>query len=225
MRKVCPGRPNDRTPGDSGDWRQTGGSRGHHDRRAHAVTPLCRAQFFMSGKKKKSTVAGAPRRTLVMNLPEAEVEERRADGSPDPKRRRQHGDYWVPMNEFYYHYPEASVIDFDDVVWRGISYHNLLRKVEDEDVINEDTTYCFTNIEPDGDDGPGVTIFKESSMQDDHVVEVLGDSYLGEKVQLMLFGRIRARLYRYPTDDELNAMLMIVNGPQPRPPSVPSFAV
>ena len=37
MRKACPGRPNDRTPGDSGDWRQTGGSRGHHDRYDHVA--------------------------------------------------------------------------------------------------------------------------------------------------------------------------------------------
>ena len=32
MRKAFPGRPNDRTPGDSGDWRQTGGPRGRRDR-------------------------------------------------------------------------------------------------------------------------------------------------------------------------------------------------
>ena len=31
MRKAFPGRPNDRTPGNSGDWRQTGGPRGRHD--------------------------------------------------------------------------------------------------------------------------------------------------------------------------------------------------
>jgi hypothetical protein len=31
MRKAFPGRPNDRTPGDSGDWRQTGGPRGRRD--------------------------------------------------------------------------------------------------------------------------------------------------------------------------------------------------
>ena len=32
MRKACPGRPDDRTPGNSGDWRLAGGSRGRHDR-------------------------------------------------------------------------------------------------------------------------------------------------------------------------------------------------
>ena len=32
MRKAFPGRPDDRTPGNSGDWRQTGGPRGRHDR-------------------------------------------------------------------------------------------------------------------------------------------------------------------------------------------------
>ena len=32
MRKAFPGRPDDRTPGNSGDWRQTGGPRGcRHD--------------------------------------------------------------------------------------------------------------------------------------------------------------------------------------------------
>ena len=31
MRKAFPGRPNDRTPGDCGDWRQTGRPRGRHD--------------------------------------------------------------------------------------------------------------------------------------------------------------------------------------------------